>query len=116
MGGASRFLTELKEIKLTIKKVKDKEVVNKAISYFGNNNEMNRMQYYKFVDSVLPIGSGATEAACKVIVKQRMCKSGMRWKDEGAQIVLATRCLHETEGSWDQFWEKVDRYGFNIAA
>ena len=74
------------------------------------------MNYYKYTDSVLPIGLGATEAACKVIVKQRMCKSGMRWKNEGAQIVLATRSLHETVGNWGQFWSKVDRYGFNIGA
>ncbi len=74
------------------------------------------MRYHKYVDSVLPIGSGATEAACKVIVKERMCKSGMRWKEKGAQIVLATRSLHETVGNWEQFWSKVDRYGFNISA
>lgn len=74
------------------------------------------MEYNKYVDSVLPLGSGATEAACKVIVKQRMCKSGMRWQNNGAQIVLATRSLHETTGNWDQFWSKIDQYGFNIAA
>ena len=91
-----------------------KEVMKKAITYFKNNRD--KMNYYKYTDSVLPIGSGATEAACKVIVKQRMCKSGMRWKNEGAQIVLATRSLHETVGNWGQFWSKVDRYGFNIGA
>ena len=58
----------------------------------------------------------ATEAACKVIVKERMCKSGMRWKEKGAQIVLATRSLYETVGKLEQFWCKVDCYGFNISA
>ena len=74
------------------------------------------MQYYKYVDSVMPIGSGATEAACKVLVKERMCKSGMRWKNEGAKIVFFTRALRQTNDRWGQFWDKVDRYGFNIAA
>lgn len=116
MGAASRLITEFKELKSTLKKKADKEIISAATTYMINNNQKDRMQYYKFEDSVLPLGSGATEAACKVIVKQRMCKSGMRWRNEGAQIVLATRCLHETDGNWEQFWDKVDCYGFNIAA
>ncbi len=40
-----------------------------------------------------PIGSGVTEAACKVIVKQRLCCSGMKWKESGAAAVLSLRCL-----------------------
>ena len=116
LGGASRFLNEMINIKSEIKKKDDLEVINKAISYFENNNNEDRMQYYKFADTVLPIGSGATEAACKIIVKQRMCKSGMRWKDAGAQVVLSLRSLHETNGRWDQFWSKVDQYGFDMAA
>ncbi len=116
MGSASRFLNNIIDLRKNVKRKEEKEILDKTISYFKNNNDKNRMQYYKFADSILPIGSGATEAACKVIVKQRMCKSGMRWKDKGAQIVLATRCLHETDGRWDQFWEKIDKYGFNIAA
>lgn len=116
MGAASRFLSEVEEIKNETENKNGVEILDKVISYFKNNNEKDRMQYYKFADTVLPIGSGATEAACKVIVKQRMCKSGMRWKNDGAQIVLSIRCLHETNGRWDQFWNKVDQYGFNIAA
>ena len=116
IGGALRLINELKENKLKIKNKEDKEILNKAINYFENNNTEKRMQYFKFVDSVLPIGSGVTEAACKVIVKERMCKSGMRWKNEGAQIVLTTRSLYQTEGRWEQFWNKIDKYGFNIAA
>ena len=115
-GGATRFLTLMEETKLGLKKKTEKEILTKAITYFKNNIKEKRMEYYKYVDSVLPLGSGATEAACKVIVKQRMCKSGMRWQNDGAQIVLATRSLHETTGSWDQFWSKVDQYGFNMAA
>jgi hypothetical protein len=58
MGGASRFLTELKNIKTAIKNKSDKETINRAISYFTNNDKEDRMQYYKFVDSPLPLGSG----------------------------------------------------------
>ena len=55
-----------------------------------------------------PIGSGVTEAACKVIVKERMCKAGMRWKNDGAQVVLKLRTMNQTKGHWDFFWNKVN--------
>ena len=63
-----------------------------------------------------PIGSGVTEAACKVIVKQRLCGSGMKWKEAGAAAVLSLRCLSYTRERWGQFWSKIDRWGFPVAA
>jgi len=44
-----------------------------------------------------PIGSGVTEAACKVIVKQRLFNSGMKWKGQGAKAVLCLRSLNYTD-------------------
>jgi hypothetical protein len=63
-----------------------------------------------------PIGSGVTEAACKLLVKQRLCGSGMRWKESGAAAVLSVRCLTYTMGRWSRFWERIDREGFPVAA
>ena len=40
----------------------------------------------------------------------------MRWKEDGAKIVLLTRSLRQTRDRWNQFWNKVDQYGFNMAA
>jgi hypothetical protein len=57
-----------------------------------------------------------TEAARKVLVKQRLCGSGMRWKDAGAAAVLAVRCLTYTAGRWERFWGRIDRDGFPVAA
>jgi len=74
------------------------------------------MDYAMNVEKNIPIGSGITEAACKVIVKQRLCCSGMKWKDEGASVVLTLRCLNHSDGRWGQFWNKIDRYGFSLAA
>ncbi|MCD6174958.1 MAG: ISKra4 family transposase, partial [Planctomycetes bacterium] len=60
------------------------------------------------------IGSGVTEAACKVLIKQRMCISGSRWKDDGASCVLALRSLKLTKGRWQQFWGYVMRHGCTL--
>jgi hypothetical protein len=56
------------------------------------------------------------EAACKVLVKQRLGGSGMRWKECGAAAVLSVRCLTYTTGRWAQFWSRIDRTGFPVAA
>lgn len=114
IGSAGKLLKEIEaKSKLKYKK-KDLEIINKALSYFRNNIE--KMKYKKMIILNAPIGSGVTEAACKVIVKERMCKAGMRWKNDGAQVVLKLRSMNQTEGHWDYFWSKVDQFGFDMAA
>jgi hypothetical protein len=66
-----------------------KKTLEAAITYFKNNNQKSRMNYWESVTKNHVIGSGVTEAACKTIVKQRLCKSGMRWKDKGATVILS---------------------------
>jgi hypothetical protein len=80
-----------------------------AWTYFGNHR--HQMDYPGFPGEGLPIGSGVAEAACKTLVKQRLCASGMRWKDKGARIVLSLRALTQTLGRWAQFWQKIDQFG-----
>jgi hypothetical protein len=74
------------------------------------------MDYAPLVGAAIPIGSGVTEAACKVLVKQRLCGSRMKWKEPGAAAELSLRCLTYTSERWSQFWGKIDRYGFPLAA
>ena len=80
-----------------------------AWTYFTNHR--HQMDYPGFIAAGLPIGSGVTEAACKTLVKQRLCASGMRWKNTGAKIVLSLRALAHTTGRWAQFWQKIDQFG-----
>lgn len=75
------------------------------------SNHRHQMNYPGFLAENLPIGSGVTEAACKTLVKQRLCASGMRWKNNGARIILSLRSLANTAGRWAQFWQKVDQFG-----
>jgi Zn-finger protein len=107
--GAKILLKEIRE--LTKKKISNakKEEIEAAITYF--NNHLLQMNYSSHLSKKIPIGSGVIEAACKVIVKQRMCNSGMRWTEEGANNVLVLRCFNETDGKWKQFWDKVVRWG-----
>ena len=73
------------------------------------------MTYAKNRKHHWPIGSGVTEAACKVIVKQRLCSSGMKWQAAGAATVLRLRSMNYSSGQWEQFWQKVGQYGLPSA-
>ena len=115
-GSASRFLKELKEqmLKIEGKNVLERrEEVRQVITYYENHK--SKMPYARHLKNNLPIGSGVTEAACKVLIKQRMCQSGSRWKDQGASCVLALRALKLTKGRWQQFWSYVMRHGATLS-
>jgi hypothetical protein len=115
-GGAEWVLKQLRRLARERPWAKGDEDVNRAITYFANQSGAGRMDYSGRVAANEPIGSGVTEAACKVIVKQRLCGSGMKWSEDGAAVVLSLRSLSYTTERWDQFWSKVDRWGFPVAA
>jgi hypothetical protein len=115
-GGAEWVLKRLRSLARERPWAKDDEDVQKAITYFANQSGAGRMDYAARVAANEPIGSGVTEAACKVIVKQRLCGSGMKWTEEGSAVVLSLRTLSYTPDRWQQFWSKVDRWGFPVAA
>jgi hypothetical protein len=115
-GGAEWVLKQLRRLARERPWAKDHEDVQKAITYFANQSGAGRMGYSSRVAANEPIGSGVTEAACKVLVKQRLCGSGMKWSEGGAAVVLSLRALSYTPERWSQFWSKVDRWGFPVAA
>jgi len=108
-GYAKRLLSEFSTIKKECKSSARCDNVESTITYFRNHQ--SRMLYGEQVRCHRPIGSGVTEAACKVVVKQRLCVSGARWSDRGASVVLSLRTLVLTPGHWDEFWKKYMQYG-----
>jgi len=114
-GSASRFLKELETQRANLDKknfIERDEEIRQVITYYKNHK--NKMSYSSYLKNNLAIGSGVTEAACKVLIKQRMCISGSRWKDEGASCVLALRSLKLTKGRWQQFWTYTMRHGCTL--
>ena len=116
-GGAARqLIRDLKRLAAEKGVSPDQEDVAAAITYFTKQSRQGRMDHAGLVESHVPIGNGVTEAACKVLVKQRLCGSGMKWKEPGAAAVLSLRCLTYTTDRWSQFWRKIDQYGYPLAA
>jgi hypothetical protein len=110
-GAARRILAQLQEAALKSQSQRAAQALAKAVSYFENNLE--RMNYASYRKSHLPIGSGVTEAACKALVKQRMCGSGMKWRHLGAESVLRLRALTMSCERWEEFWRQVAIFGFS---
>jgi hypothetical protein len=110
-GAASRLLSVLEEFDATTpaKIEEERETFQSTVTYL--ENQKGRMKYSYSVERHWPIGSGVTEAACKTLIKHRLCKSGSRWKDEGATAVLSIRGLRLTVGRWQEFWRNIDQYG-----
>ena len=115
-GAAADLLNQMrsKQEEITEKKKINKAIknnLNKTITYF--ENQQHRMDYSTYQAQNMPIGSGVTEAACKTLIKERLCKSGMKWKDVGAKTVLALRSLVRTTNRWEQFWQKMTQNGWD---
>ena len=51
------------------------------------------MCYQAYRREHLPIGSGITEAACKIVFTQRLKRSGMAWTRAGGQVILDLRVI-----------------------
>lgn len=58
------------------------------------------MKYSEYRRAGLPIGSGVTEAGCKVVFTQRFKESGMTWGLEGGEVILRLR-LAVLSGVWE---------------
>ena len=78
-----------------------KKLRNEA-DYFARNAA--RMNYPKFRQQNLFVGSAVIEAGCKTVVGHRLKQSGMFWTVNGANSILALRCAH-LNGRFEDYWE-----------
>jgi hypothetical protein len=84
-----------------------REELRKLLGYFDNNR--HRTDYPTYRARGWDIGSGPTEAGCKII-GERLKGSGMRWVEDGAASVGALRALYVSGGKlWDGFWAQRER-------
>jgi len=82
--------------------------LNTERTYFRRNKD--RMPYAAFRRRGWPIGSGPIEAACKTLVKTRLCRSGMRWSREGGQRILTLR-TYVKSNRWGTAWKHIKQLG-----
>lgn len=102
-GGAA-LLTHLQALKLPPRTpTATREELRRLAGYFEHNR--HRTDYPRYRAQGWDIGSGPTEAGCKII-GERLKGSGMRWVEDGAATVAALRALYVSSGNlWDALWE-----------
>jgi hypothetical protein len=83
-------------------------LIGEADAYWNAYNYLReragKMDYATYRRLRMPIGSGITEAACKIVFTQRFKQSGMKWTIEGGRPILALRVIH-LSGIWEQVRE-----------
>jgi hypothetical protein len=87
----------------------DVELIDKLqphVTYFENNAHL--MRYARLGELGLPIGSGATEGACKSVVQKRANSGGQRWRPTGLEAVLTLRAVHLSD-RLPRFWAHFAR-------
>jgi len=75
--------------------------LEKALTYF--ENQSRRMNYPRYVEQGLQIGSGSAESGVKQVVGARINQAGMRWDSQHAEAVAHVRAAI-LSGRWDDFW------------
>jgi len=106
--GGEALLAYLRAIELPSRASAEvREELRKLIGYFENNR--HRTDYPTYRHKGWDIGSGPTEAGCKII-GERLKGSGMRWVEDGAATVATLRALYVSGGNlWDGFWSQPHR-------
>lgn len=79
------------------------KLYNQAYAYLKKRTQWMCYQTYK--RQHLPLGSGITEAACKIVFTQRLKRSGMSWTIEGGQVILDLRVVWLSR-VWDEVHQR----------
>ena len=68
----------------------------------------HQMDYARYLDLGLMIGSGVIESSNKRVIGLRLKQGGMHWSKAGADAVAHIRALYLSDGGgWDRLWEKL---------
>jgi len=87
----------LKELSLS----KNKQPSNCAVNLYGYiENNIDNIDYAKYLKKGYFIGSGAIESGNKIVLQRRLKQSGMRWNVKTAQYLL-TLISKEESGLWN---------------
>ena len=79
---------------------KSQATIQSAITYFENNR--SRMRYGDYLREGYPIASGIIEGSCRLVVEDRLDRTGMRWSLDGALAMLANRTTSLSD-DWNDY-------------
>lgn len=81
--------------------VKERVPLDKCAAYLSKYRAY--LRYDEYLAAGYPIATGVIEGACRYVVKDRMERTGARWRLASAEAVLQLRSLR-TSGDWEDYW------------
>jgi hypothetical protein len=100
-GKVRRMIGGIRRMKNKCKALKQSRArIEQYVNYFAERCDY--MKYDEYLTAGYPIGSGVVEGACRHLVKDRMERTGMRWRIDGAQAILSLRAIYLND-NWDTF-------------
>ena len=99
------YSNEYELIVKELKKYKDIEVPKTVCNlpiYLEHNKD--KIDYSRYEHNGWFIGSGAIESSNKTVVQLRLKQAGMRWSVDGANYMIALRCMNESKN-----WNKIEK-------
>ncbi len=106
-GRSGETLSELRLLRKQFRAGTKRETLRQLMTYLENNRQ--RINYPRYRELGLKIGSGQVEGACKSLVGARCKQAGMRnWTHRGAEGVLRLRAALQTE-EYDALWSASEK-------
>lgn len=103
-GRAGTALTLTQQEHAKARSPNKREALQELVTYLENNQ--HHMDYPRYRELGLPVGSGQVEAQCKTLVGARCKQAGMRnWTYQGAEAVLRLRAARQ-DGSFHELWNQ----------
>lgn len=78
-----------------------RKAVDKCADYLEKYSLI--LEYNQYLSEGLPIATGVIEGACRHLIKDRMDRTGARWRLKRAEAVLRIRSLRSS-GDFDAYW------------
>jgi hypothetical protein len=84
--------------------------LNQAVDHLERylSNNQCRIDYQRYLEAGMMIGSGVVESSKRRVVTQRLKQAGMHWSISGAEGVMGLRaCYLSNSERWQQFWNSA---------
>ena len=86
----------------------EEATVRTSLGYLARRSP--QIQYCRFREAGLPIGSGIVESANKLVMEVRLKGAGMRWLRISVDPMLALRATACSANRWATTWALIERY------
>jgi hypothetical protein len=98
--GPATVLLTLEQKRRQHRTSRKRQALQELIGYLSKR--VSHCEYPRYRSEGWQIGSGPTEAMCKVLT-YRLKGAGMRWDRQGAEPIMALIALEQSD-AWDNYW------------